>query len=304
MAAGRRFEGIYPILYAFFGRDGRLDRDAMRRQAEACVAGGAHGVAALGLATEVGKLSPAERRQVMEWVIEDVAGRVPVAITVYGETPEVQADFARAAGELGAAWVILQPPPTRPIAEAELVRFFGAVADASPVPVAVQNAPQYIGVGLSEAGLLDLRRNHPNFVLLKGEASALECARTVEALRGEVAVFNGRGGLELPDCLRAGCAGMIPAPECFDVQVAIFEAMRRGDEAEAERLYRGILPLIVFTMQSIDQFLCYGKRVAAARLGLGEVFDREPCQRPTPLGLVIAERWAAWLPALPGRDRA
>jgi 2-keto-3-deoxy-L-arabinonate dehydratase len=300
MATGTapQFEGIYPILYAFFGRDGRLDRAAMRRQVEACVRGGAHGIAALGLATEVAKLSPDERRQVMEWALEDAAGRVPVAITVFGETPAVQAGFVRAAAEAGASWVILQPPPTRPISEAELVRFFGEVVDASPLPVAVQNAPQYIGVGLGDAGLLELRRRHANLVLLKGEGSALEVARTIEALRGEVAVFNGRGGLELPDCLRAGCAGLIPAPECFDAQVRIFEAMRRGDEAEADRLYRDILPLVVFLMQSIDQFLCYGKRVAARRLGLGEVFDRQPAQAPTPLGLAVADRLAAALPPL------
>jgi 4-hydroxy-tetrahydrodipicolinate synthase len=295
------FEGVYPILYAFFDRAGRLDREAMRRQVEACVAGGAHGVAALGLATEVGKLSAAERREVMGWVLEDVGGRLPVAITVFGETPEVQAGFVRAAAEAGASWVILQPPPTRPLSEAELLRFFGRVMDASPIPVAVQNAPQYIGVGLGDAGLLELRRQHANFVLLKGEASALEVERTIGALGGEVAVFNGRGGLELPDCLRAGCAGMIPAPECFDVQVRVFEAVRCGDDEEAERLYGEILPLIVFTMQSIDQFLCYGKRVTARRLGLGEVFDREPCQRPTPLGLAIAARRSAGLQPFTGR---
>jgi 4-hydroxy-tetrahydrodipicolinate synthase len=89
---------------------------------------------------------------------------------------------------------------------------------------------------------------------------------------------------------------MIPAPECFDVQARIFEALRRGDDEEAERLYALILPLIVFAMQSVDQFLCYGKRVAARRLGLGEVFDREPCQRPTRLGLEIMERRSAGLP--------
>ncbi|MFO1070711.1 MAG: dihydrodipicolinate synthase family protein [Geminicoccaceae bacterium] len=293
------FAGIYPILYAFFDAAGRLDRAAMRRQAEACIAGGAHGIAALGLATEVAKLAPDERRQVMEWLLEDVAGRVPVAITVFGETPAIQAGFVRAAAGLGAAWVILQPPPQRPLAEAELLRFFGAVADRAPIPVGIQNAPQYLGVGLGTDSLLALRRNHPNFVLLKGEASALEIARQVEALRGEVAVFNGRGGLELPDVLRAGCAGMIPAPECFDVQVRIYEAMRRGDEAEAERLYREILPLIVFTMQSIDQFLCYGKRIAARRLGLGNVHDRQPAQPPEPLGLATAARYAAALPDFP-----
>ena len=293
---GGPFQGIYPILYAFFDAAGGLDREAMRRQAEACVRGGAHGVAALGLATEVGKLSLPERHAVMAWLLEDVAGRLPVAITVYGETPEAQIGFVREAAALGAAWVILQPPPARPLAEADLVRFFGKVADASPIPVAIQNAPQYLGVGLSDAGLLELRRQHPNVVLLKGEGSALEVARTIERLGGELAVFNGRGGLELPDCLRAGCAGLIPAPECFDVQVRILEAMRRGEEDEAERLYREILPLIVFLMQSVDQFLCYGKRIAARRLGLGEVFDREPCQRPTPLGLEIAAARSAALP--------
>ena len=71
----KRFEGIYPILYAFFDREGRLDREAMRRQTDACVRNGAHGIAALGLATEVGKLSLVERHTVMEWLLADVAGR-------------------------------------------------------------------------------------------------------------------------------------------------------------------------------------------------------------------------------------
>ncbi len=298
MTARTAFRGIYPILYAFFGQDGRLDREAMRRQAEACVRGGAHGIAALGLATEVSKLTLAERRDVMEWLAADIAGRLPIAITVFGETARSQIDFVRAAADLGVAWVILQPPPQRPLREAELLRFFGQVADAAPIPVAIQNAPQFLGVGLSDEGLLALRRNHPNFCLLKGEASALEIGRTIEALRGEVAVFNGRAGLELPDILRAGCAGMIPAPECFDVQVRIFEAMEQGDEALAERLYRDILPLVTFLMQSVPQFVCYGKRLAARRLGLGAVTDREPCQRPVPLGLRATERYGAFLPPL------
>lgn len=286
------FEGVYPILYAFFDAGGCLDREAMRRQALACVRGGAHGIAALGLATEVSKLTPTERHAVMEWLLADVAGQVPVAITVFGETPEIQASFVKASADLGAAWCILQPPPQRPMSEAELLRFFGKVADASPIPIAIQNAPQFIGVGLGDESLLALRRNHPNFVLMKGECSALEIARTHEALRGEVRIFNGRAGLEFPDVLRAGCVGMVPAPECFERQVELYEAWRRGDEAEADRIYRDILPLIVFMMQSVDQFLCYGKRIVARRLGLGEVHDRQPAQLPTPLGLACMERYA------------
>ena len=292
------FAGVYPILYALFDRDGRLDRAAMRRQVEGCVAAGAHGLAVLGLATEVSKLAPEERRAVLAWAAEDLGGRLPLAVTVAEATAEGQSAFVRAAADAGASWAILQPPRTPGIGEAELMRFFGAVADAAPIPVAIQNAPQYIGVGLSHEGLVALARAHPNLRLLKAEGSALQTAELIEATGGRLAVFNGRGGLEMPDCLRGGCAGMIPAPECADVHVRIFELMRTGrteDEAEAERLYRGLLPLTVFLMQSVDQFICYGKRLTARRLGLGEVHDRAPGQRPTAFGLACLERYARGL---------
>ena len=107
------------------------------------------------------------------------------------------------------------------------------------MPVGIQNAPELIGVGLSPGGIAELARRHANFTVLKGEGPATLIARVVEETEGKLAVFNGRGGLELPDNLRAGCAGLIPAPDCFEAQVRIYEAMRRGDEDEAERIYRG-----------------------------------------------------------------
>jgi 2-keto-3-deoxy-L-arabinonate dehydratase len=282
--------GIYPILYAFFDRDGRLDRDLMRRQVEACLRHHPHGLAVMGLATEVGKLQTRERRMLMEWVGEDVGGKVPLAITIAEPSVEGQVEMARAAKEVGAAWVILQPPPVGGLAESEYLRFFGAVADRSELPVAIQNAAQYIGIGLSNAGLKTLNRNHPNVSLLKGEAPANSIRSLIEDTDGVFRVFNGRGGLELTDNFRAGCVGLIPAPECFDVQVKVYEAYKRGDEAEAERLYRSILPLIVFLMSSIENFLCYGKRLTARRLGLAEVHARQPSQAPTPFGLAMLER--------------
>lgn len=302
MAESRAFRGIYPMLYAFFDASGRLDRGAMRAQVEFCIAHRAHGIAALGLGTEVAKLSPNERRSVLEWAAEDVRGRLPLAITVFGATPEDQIAFVRAAAERGADWVILQPPRAAGLTDADLVRFFGRVADASPVPVAIQNAPQYIGVGLSDAGLDQLSRNHPNVQLLKAEGSALEVRELIELTAGRMSVFNGRGGLELTDNLRAGCAGMIPSVESCRVQSRIFELMqtgRAGDEAEAERLYTAILPLIVFLMQSLDRFLCYGKRLTARQIGVSEVHDRQPALAPTPFGLSCMALHARGLDALP-----
>jgi 4-hydroxy-tetrahydrodipicolinate synthase len=296
-----RFHGIHPILYAFFDADGRPLRAPIVAQVEAAVRHGAHGVAVLGLATETNKLDTAERRQIMEWTAEALRGRLPLAVTVAEPSVHGQAAFVRSAQDVGADWVILQPPPVTGLGESELLRFFGAVAATTDLPVAIQNAPQFLGTGLSNAALATLHRQHPNVCMLKGEAPAHIIERLVADTEGVYRVFNGRGGMELPECLRAGCVGMIPAPECFDVQVVVYEAMRRetpeGD-AEAERRYREILPLIVFMMSSVETFVCYGKRVVARRLGIEHVFDRAPCQRPTEFGLLTAERLASALPPL------
>ena len=291
-----RFHGIYPILYAFFDAEGKLARDGIVAQVEAAVRHGAHGVAVLGIATETNKLDAGERRTVMAWTAQALRKRLPLAVTIAEPSVHGQVAFARAAHDAGADFVILQPPPLAGFGEAEYLRFFGAVADGAELPVAIQNAAQFLGIGLSNAGLAALHRNHPNVSLLKGEAPAHVIARLIDDTGGAFRVFNGRGGLELPDCLRAGCVGMIPAPECFDVQARIYEAMRAGRDDDAERLYREILPLITFMMSSLDTFVCYGKRITARRLGIADVHDRAPCQHPSSFGLAMTERFLSLLP--------
>jgi 4-hydroxy-tetrahydrodipicolinate synthase len=291
--------GIWPMLYAFFDKAGALDRALMRRQVEACVREGAHGIAVLGLATEADKLGEDERHKLVEWLAEDLDGRRPFAVTVTGNKPDEQLEFVRFAAGAGASLTILQPPRV-PIDEFTLARLFGAVADGSPIPVGIQNAPQYLGAGLSPTAIKALHHNHPNFVMVKGETSVVAIRQIIEETEGGIAVFNGRGGLELPDNMRAGCEGMIPAPDFFDRQVRIFGLMRNLDDAEneevAENLYREILPGIVFVMQSLETLVCYGKRIAAWRMGLREdIYDRAPGLTPTKFGLDCAHRFAAAL---------
>jgi 4-hydroxy-tetrahydrodipicolinate synthase len=303
MAAQSAFRGVYPMTYAFFGADGALDREAMRRQVDYCLASGVHGVAALGLGTEVSKLTPSERLSVMAWAAEDLAGRLPLAVTVFGATPQEQIAFIEAAAERGCDWVILQPPQSgEPITEDQLVDFFGTVADASPLPVAIQNAPQYIGVGLTSQGLDRLSRDHPNVCLLKAEGSAVETRDLIALTQGRMAVFQGRGGSEFIDVMAAGCVGMIPSVESCHLQARMFDLLQTGraDDAQAaERIYTELAPLIMFLMQSVGQFLCYGKRLTAQRIGLGEVHDRAPAQAPTAFGLECLARHAAVLDRLP-----
>ncbi len=290
------FAGIHAILYALFDVDERLDRQAMRRQVEICLAAGVHGIGALGLATEVAKLSEAERRTVMDWVAEDTAGRVPLYFTIFGASVAEQTAQLRHAEAVGAEWVILQPPPVGSYGAAEYIDFFGRVAGATHLPSGIQNAPAFLGRGLSADGIALLVRDHPNIRVLKVEGAAVEIERVIAVTGDRVPVLNGRGGLELIDNLRAGCAGLILAPDIIDYAVLAYDRFRAGDEAGAEQAYARLLPAASFVMQSIESLVCYGKRVFALRAGLA-VHDRRPSLRPTPFGLERAAHYVASLGA-------
>jgi len=289
------FFGVYPMVYALFDKKGNLARAPMRRQVQSMLRHKVHGVGVLGLASEVNKLSTAERRQLMEWVAEDVDGEVPLAVTVAETSTGGQIEFVKAAAGVGAKWAILQPPPVKHVPESELVRFFGTVADASPIPIAIQNAPEYLGIGLSHAGIRTLHRAHSNFAIVKLEATAIAVARLLDEVEGEVDVFNGRDGIEMLDSMRAGAVGIIPGGEAFDVLARAFDHMASGTEkgiAEAERLYAKVLPLLIMLMESMDTFLVYGKPVLGHRLGIAETKPRLPSTPATKFGLAAATRYA------------
>jgi 2-keto-3-deoxy-L-arabinonate dehydratase len=302
LVAVPRFAGIYPMQYAFFERDGALDRAALETQAEACIAAGAHGIAVLGLAQEVGKLTGAERRAIVEWTAARISARVPLAVTVAEPNVAAQIEFARFAHGAGAAWVILQPPPVAGIGEQALLEFFSAVMDKIELPVAIQNAPGLIANSLSSASIKELARRHAHFRLLKAEGPATYVDQLIRDTDKQFDVFNGYAGLTLPDSLRAGCAGLIPSTDTVDIQAQIFDLMLSGraeDAGDAERLHRDILPILVFLMTTVENLVAYGKPLAALRLGLGQINARPPALTPTQFGLACVRRFAAQLGPLP-----
>ncbi|BCQ26094.1 dihydrodipicolinate synthase family protein [Caballeronia sp. NK8] len=285
--------GMWPVLYAYFDALNRIDREATRKQIDTTIAAGAPAIVTLGLATEVNRLSDDEKRTMIDDCAAHIAGRVPLAVTISGDSVERQVALASYALERGASWLILQPPSMRNEPESFYYEFFSSVLERTGANAGIQNAPEYLGVGLSAESIAALAAERSNFRLLKGEGPAVTIRATIERLRAldqTLAVFNGRGGQELVDNLRAGCDGLIVAPDAFDRQVAIHDAFVEGREHEAEALYTQTLPEIVFVMQSLETLTCYGKRIAAWRMGFDVLHDRGA--RPTQFGIECARRFA------------
>ena len=281
------------MLYAFFDAVGELDRIAFRRQIEVCIAAGAHGIAMLGLITEVGALSVGERQKLVRWAVEDIAGRLPLMATIAGQTVEEARALALDAKAAGAAYLIFQPPLGQRPTSSELLEYYSNTFADIDTDVGIQNAPEFLGVGLNPEEVATLRQRHETFTLMKGEGPFVQVKAFVDALGKDFAILNGRGGLELPDNLLGGCAGMVPAPDCADVQVAIYEAIQSGDLDGAKALYARVLPYIVFSMQTIDVAILYGKRMFARRAGIdNDCACRMPKLKPNAFLDAAMERWS------------
>ncbi len=284
------FTGIHCVLFALFDASERLDRTAMAAQADYVRQAGADGVTVLGLATEVGKLTFAERCRLIDWAAEDIQD-LPLSVTIAGNSVAEQTELIRHAEAAGAAWLILQPPLVGAYPASEYIEFFARVGAETRLPFAIQNAPQYLGRSLSDEDIAVLRGRCVNFTLIKSETSAIDLAGLVKRVGGGLTILNGRGGLEMTDCLKAGCEGFVVAPDVLPGVVACYRAWASGEIDLALSEYERLLPAASFSMQSLEHLICYGKRIFGARSGIA-ICDRSPALRPTEFGLATAGAWA------------
>ena len=282
--------GIYPMLYAFFDDRGVLRQDPFRLQVDVALGTQASGVAILGLGTEVSKLTFDERIDVLEVVAKRIDGRKPLLATVYGDTITEQIEFSKQAIQNGTSALMLQPPSQK-MDDAKLVGFFSKIISAVDCPVGIQNAPEFLGFGLSNESLISLANDHENFTIAKLECNAVNLESVASDLGDSVMLFNGRCGLELPDNLRAGACGLIPAIDTVDKTSEIFAEFTSGNEELADKLYADLLPVLCFVMQGIPHFLTYGKMLAAARLGIELGGSREPSLPATDFGRACIRRF-------------
>jgi 2-keto-3-deoxy-L-arabinonate dehydratase len=291
MVGQRTFPGIHCVLYALFDESERLDLSAMSAQVDYVRAIGPDGITVLGLATEVGKLTFDERCDIVRWARND-APDLPLSVTIAGNSVAEQQALIKVAEDVAADWLIVQPPITGTYSAAEYVDFFARVGASTRLPFAIQNAPQYLGRSLSADDIVALRERCPGFTQIKSETGATDLHGLVARVGTEIAVLNGRGGLEMTDCLRAGVRGFIVAPDVLPGVMRCWHAWQTGDVEKAEAEYSAFLPAALFGMQSLEHLICYGKRIFGKRAGI-IIHDRAPAMRPSEFGLSAAGYWAA-----------
>ena len=270
--------GVGTALVTPFTRAGALDEPAVKRLAKRQIDGGIHFLVPCGTTGESPTLSEDERVRVVELVVEEAAGKVPVLAGAGGyDTREVihSAQRMKRAGARGILSVT--PYYNKPTPEG-LFQHYSAIAGDVGLPLIVYNVPGRTGCNVDVATLVRLA-GVPNIVGVK-EASG-NIGQMVEicgAVPRDFIVLSGDDALTLP-LMAVGGRGIISVAgnEIPAEMVQMVEAAERNDFAAARRIHAEILPLMLVNFIESNPIPV---KSAMAAMGLLEETYRLPMVPP------------------------
>lgn len=228
MAATSAMRGVFPILITPFDAQDRIDEDGLRRVVDHNIDAGVHGLG-IAFATEIPKLTEAERDRLTAIVVAQARGRVPVVVNTGAPSTHATVEYSRRAEDLGADAVMFTPPGGVP--RAATLAYFRAVSDAVGVPIFLQEAGTAVGGAL----MRELAEACQRLRYAKVESSPPPQKVREAVVHGEglVTVFGGASGTHLIEELRRGSQGTMPWPSLPHAFVRVWDQWQAGDEEGA-----------------------------------------------------------------------
>jgi len=275
--------GVIGVLATPFDEHDRIDVNALRAYVRSSLAFGVSGFLVPANAGEVQLLSHAERTLVVETVLAETAGRVPV---IGGATASDQSGRVRAAKELlklGCRAVLAHVPYLESDAES-YGRNISELADVGMELLMVQEV-EAASFGAPVDTIARLHEKVPSFRWLKCEVSGRY--RKISALRQEIggSLLIGSAGPEYLEALDRGVDAYMPTV-FHDIYVQIYRLHCGGERQRARELYHKLLPMLAFSYShNTYQF----NKKLLVRMG---VFPSARCRVDPPLFDAWEERLA------------
>jgi 4-hydroxy-tetrahydrodipicolinate synthase len=254
MARFEVMKGLFGLLPTPYSPDLEIHTRDLRAVADFCCRSGQHGIVWPVMVGEFYFLGEEERIRHLDEVLEEVNGRLPVVFGCSGVSVPQVLLFARAAQKAGADAVIaMAPARTNAETAMDLYRRLGEVCQG---PIMVQNADGYSP--LTGEQLARLVEEVPQIEYIKEERQP--GPRHIAEVHGLVGdrlkcIFGGAAGKYLPDEMRRGANGCMPACELGDVLARITELWWAGKEEAARALHRRVLPLLLLETHPFMRYM-------------------------------------------------
>jgi 4-hydroxy-tetrahydrodipicolinate synthase len=242
-----QLRGVYSAVATPFHADSEaLDEDGLRALVARTIDGGVHGLVPCGSTGEFSALTHDERIRVLEIVIDETAGRVPVIAQTGATSTREAILLSRHAERVGAAAIMVVAPYYEPFGIHEVKRYYRDVAGSVGLPVMAYNLPAATGVNLTPQILGELVAEVPNIAYVKdtsGDYTA--AAELIHEFGDDIGVFVGWDTLFLAALLEGAAGSVIGAANVVPRElVAVYDAVAAGKLETARAIWARLFPVM------------------------------------------------------------
>jgi 4-hydroxy-tetrahydrodipicolinate synthase len=240
-----QWTGVGTALVTPFDKAGDLDEAAIRRLGRRQIDGGVHFLVPCGTTGESPTLTDAERVRVVEILVDEANGQVPVLAGAGGYNTREVIQLADEMRRAGAAGLLSVAPYYNKPTQEGIYQHFRAIAESTPLPIVLYNIPGRTGINIETPTLARLAEL-PNIVGVKEASGNIAQIVDVCAIVPDgFIVLSGDDAITLP-LMAVGGRGVISVAsnEIPREMVEMVEAAERGDFAAARAVHARILPLM------------------------------------------------------------
>ena len=252
--------GVYPVIQTPLDDYDKIDEEVFEAEINWLINNGVKGLV-LAMVSEVMRFSAAERRDQWQIVLRILDGRLPLIVSVGGESTAIAVQLAKDAESDGAAALMATPPSSFPATSFEIYSYYTAIIESVKIPLVVQDASNYMGQPLDLKLYGDLIEKYgTDRVQFKPEAKPVKerAAALQEIAKGQAKIFEGQSGIDLLDTHPLGLIGTMPGGEIPWAIIKLWDCLESNDLEIAQSIHDLISQLVAF-QQNIDGYVAVEK---------------------------------------------
>lgn len=271
-----KFDGVAAILLTPFDESDRIDVSSLHQLARWYQANGVAAIVTPAVASEVDKLSIAEREWVVAETVTVTDGRVPVVGGVLGDNGAEAARLAESVIKAGCAAVMCRAPGHILDDAEKLLAYFATIASAGMERLIIQDL-SFRGGGLDLALILNLYDSLPTFrdIKIEVEMTNYKATQLLDATGGQLHVWSGWALLQMLEALDRGVRTFCPSA-FHKPFVQISRAYFASNRPKAMEMFDTILPYLAWSRQNSDINLQLLKRFCVQQGVITSSKMREP----------------------------
>jgi 4-hydroxy-tetrahydrodipicolinate synthase len=237
-----KLHGIFVPHVTPFTRHGELDLESLRSCVDFWVEGGVSGLVPCGSNGEAPYLTRKERRQVIEAVVDEVNGKVPIIAGTGSMSTRETVSFTEDAKDLGVDAVLVVTPFYFRLTDREICEHYKTVLEAVDIPMIIYNVPKFTGFSIEPNIISQLVSEYENVAGVKDSSGSIETmAEIIKLVSSKISVLAGAADLTLPTLMKGGKGAIIAVANVFPRMCSdLYGAFRDGDNEKASNLQQSL----------------------------------------------------------------